>query len=533
MKPVKNIVRPILNLQYRSEDLDVKDIFIYVDDPDKFDLSFFVKKYHDEVFLKEHDLDTFLDQVNENRIDYGGALIKDVGKGVPEVVPWQSVAFCDQTDILSGPIGLRHYYSPDQLKEMEAKGWGESSKGATISIDDLIVLSRNSKQDGEGKTNNTPGKYIEVYEVHGTMPESFLRDTDSNRYVTQLQIVAFYNKAGGGKEGVTLYRGREEKSPFKLILRDPVDGRALGFGGVEELVESQVWTNYTQLKYRELLDAAAQTVHQTTDATFARNGRLHTVGSMRVALMSEGTNLSQVDTFPRNINLFNQYAQEWEAHAQMTAAANDSIMGEQPASGTPFKLQELVTKESHSLHEFRRGKFAKDIEKIYRDFILPYIKKELAKGQEFLATLSVDEMQYLADKVVDKRIADLYQAGKLDIADIEAKKEELKRDFMKENKKFIEIVKEDVKDVPLSININVAGKQKDMYLFTDKLVNIFRQIASAPQILDDPRLAKLFNKILESSGLEPMDFSTYSVPPASAQPAQELTPAYATGQNPV
>src|SRR3990167_6147537 len=36
--PIKNITRPILNLQYRTEDIDVKDVQIYVDDKDKYHL---------------------------------------------------------------------------------------------------------------------------------------------------------------------------------------------------------------------------------------------------------------------------------------------------------------------------------------------------------------------------------------------------------------------------------------------------------------------------------------------------------------
>ena len=55
-KPVKNITKPILNLQYRTEDMDVKDIFIYADDPAKYHLSFLIKKYHDDVFIKENNL---------------------------------------------------------------------------------------------------------------------------------------------------------------------------------------------------------------------------------------------------------------------------------------------------------------------------------------------------------------------------------------------------------------------------------------------------------------------------------------------
>ena len=70
----------------------------------------------------------------------------------------------------------------------------------------------------------------------------------------------------------------------------------------------------------------------------------------------------------------------WEAHAQQMGAANDAIMGETPASGTPFDLQELVTQEASSLHEYRKGKIATFVDEIYQDWIIPYIVREISKG---------------------------------------------------------------------------------------------------------------------------------------------------------
>src|SRR3990167_7736663 len=99
-----------------------------------------------------------------------------------ETVPLQSIAFCDQTDILSGPIGIKHYYSPDQLLEMGDKGWGKEENGATISLENLIILSREEKKDNntEDKTASTPGRYIEIYEVHGNLPKKFADSTDTS-----------------------------------------------------------------------------------------------------------------------------------------------------------------------------------------------------------------------------------------------------------------------------------------------------------------------------------------------------------------
>ena len=109
-KPYKNIVLYLRNLQDWAEDIDVKDINIYANDKNKQHLSFLIKKYHDEVFIKENDLDTMFDDGKEVKNDYGGVLVKNLNKVRPEVVPWQSIVFCDQTDILSGPIGIKHFY---------------------------------------------------------------------------------------------------------------------------------------------------------------------------------------------------------------------------------------------------------------------------------------------------------------------------------------------------------------------------------------------------------------------------------------
>ena len=88
-KPVKNITRPILNLQHRTEDIEVKNVQIYVNDSSKYHLSFLVKKYHDDVFVIENDMETFLDELNVERIDYGAGLSKQLDKPRPEVVPLQ------------------------------------------------------------------------------------------------------------------------------------------------------------------------------------------------------------------------------------------------------------------------------------------------------------------------------------------------------------------------------------------------------------------------------------------------------------
>ena len=541
-KPVKNITRPILNLQHRTEDIELKNVQIYVDDAGKYHLSFLVKKYHDDVFVQENDLDTFFDELNVSRIDFGGGLSKKISSG-REVVPLQSIVFCDQTDILSGPIGIKHFFSPDKLMDMAEKGWGNSANGATVTLETLIELSREEKQRDKDETiTKTPGRYIEIYEVHGNLPKRFADISDtSGKYETRLFIVAFYQKENSDeKQGVILYTAKENKSPFKLIKRDPVYGRALGFGGGEELFEPQVWVNYDMIRIQNMLDAAAVTILKSTAPAVAAKhpSGLKNLKNLEVIDVEEGKDLNQVDTFPRNMALFEKSVANWEAHAQQMGAANDSIMGQPPTSDTPFKLQELVTAESHGLHDYRRGQFAKHIEEIYRDDYIPEIQKRITQGAKFLSELSLDELQYVTDALVtsetNKMIKEKILNGEVFTSDeVEIYKEKIRTEFKKKgNKHFIEILKGEFRDAPLAVKVVVKGKSKDLAAKTDKLVNIFRQIIANPAVLQIPAIGKIFNDILESSGLNPADFSgitkeQIAMANPDQQPALPILPALA------
>jgi hypothetical protein len=177
--PVENIILPILNVAYRLEDVNVKDIECYVNDPKNYHLSFFTRKFHDR-WTRKYEIDTFIDEAKDSRIDFGLCLVKNVNNR-PENVPLQRLAFCDQTDILSGPICEKHLYSPDQLQEMK---WDKDK------IEEAIVMSRaeKSNQQVEGQSAKTPGRYIEVYELHGVLREDWLYDDgDPDKYVRQAQ----------------------------------------------------------------------------------------------------------------------------------------------------------------------------------------------------------------------------------------------------------------------------------------------------------------------------------------------------------
>lgn len=534
-KPVKNITLPILNLQHRAEDVDVTDVQLYVDDPKKYHLSFLVKKYHDDVFVPQNHLDQFFDDLNISRIDYGGGLSKKLSGPCPEVVPLQTIAFCDQTDILSGPIGLKHFFSPDQLLAMAERGWGNAANGATASLEDVIRLSREEKrEDKDGRIAQTPGRYIEVYEVHGNLPKRFSDPYDtSEKYETRLWIVAFYQKKDHPeKGGVVLFSAKEEESPFKLIKRDPIHGRALGRGGAEELFEPQVWVNYDMIRMQDMLDAASKTILITQDTTLkAKHPRgLKDLDNLEILEEGQEGNTRQLDTFPRNMQLFEKSVMDWEKHAQDLGAAQDPIQGKEPNSGTPFKSLEEQVRQGMGLHEYRKRQYAKHLEEIYQDWIIPHIQKKITEGAKFLSELSMDELQYVTERVVENETHKMIKEKILNGEDVTKELEDEYKDLVRErfakkgSKHFIEIIKGEFKNAPLAVKVSIAGS-KELSQHVDKIVNIMRFAFSNPQgfaqIMQIPGMAKSFNQILEYSGLSPADFSGIE---KLAEPPQEQVP---------
>jgi len=122
-------------------------------------------------------------------------------------------------------------------------------------------------------------------------------------------------------------------------------------------------------------------------------------------------------------------------------------------------------------------------------------------------------LQYVGKKVAtyeaNKKIVEKVLQGETVTPEQQKFMTELEMQTFKDKgtKHFIEILKNEFKDTPLAVKVSVKGKSKDLSGRTDKLVNIFRQIIVNPAVLQIPAIGKIFNDILESSGLEPADFS--------------------------
>lgn len=528
-RPYDDIVTPVINVAMRSEGFDVKDIVPFVNDKKNYYKSFFIKKYHPQ-WARTNELDTFIDDLVETSVIYDLALIKNVNEARPEVVDLKTIAFCDQTDIMSGPICIRHEYTPAEMKEFEGK-WDN--------IDEAIVLSLPEKKVkiAGGKTVKTPGKYIEVFELRGNLPERWIDKNGEDKYTPQMHLICYYEDKDGNQQGLKLYKGPDKplSDNFKALKIDRIrsQGRACGRSIVETLFESQVWSNYNGIKIKELLDSAINVL--VTDSEELKTQKLTELENNQLLHQEKGASTQRLDGTLQNMQSFVQNKDKHLEDARVMGAASDPQLGKNPASGTPFALQRLIVEQGQGLHEYRQGKIASFVSDVlYRDWILDYIVKEMNSGKEFSSELSLDEMTEVSETIAEKQaMEELRELPEVKLAGeyargYEEKKQELidkhRKAFMKGgSRKFFELIKDDLKDLSVEVFINIKNKNKDMVMLADKLTNIIREIMANPQAFSQtPGVGKVFNELLEASGLSPIDFTQITKPVQQPQQPRQI-----------
>lgn len=534
-RPFNNIILPIANVNYRSEGFDVKDVQMFVDNPDHFHRSFVARKFHNW-WGKENKIDEAIDDSVVSYFDYGLILLKNVNEAKPEVVQLQQIAFCDQTDIMSGPICLKHHYSIPDLLEMKGK-W-DSNK-----VDNVILQAKTKKEVDQANDDKaeTPGKYVEVYELHGTFPESWLGAEklgedweDTGKYSPQVHIVSYYISPidGKSKVGVTLFKGEEKEPIFKAHKRDPIHGRACGRGGIEELFHPQIWTNYSELHIAQMLETVSKVVLTTNKKKVAQINNFSNIKQGQVIDLDGDGTLNQLQLQPINKQVFDFHINKWEQIARTIGGSPDTNLGQEPKSGTPLGTVEILAAQGQGVHQYRQGQIAAFWQEVYRDWVLPHLQKEIRKGHKWLDELSIDEVEEIAEKVANNRandrVKDMVLAGKPVTEEGRNIFKELVKDtFRKKGEKhFLEALKDEFKDLPMDIEISIVGQKANLAEMVSKLNSVFRTLftpGAIQSVQQNPELGKLLNEILEASGLSPIAYGRFkaeATTPDLPQPAQ-------------
>lgn len=553
-KPFYNITTRLLNNQKAAEDIDRKDMIIATDNPNYYGRAFLLNKYN-QTWMRKAKLATVLNDFTETRGKYGGVLIKKTegdGELYLDIVDWHNVVV-DQIDIKSGVIIENKYYTPAELlKEANHRGWDIESVKRAIELytkedqDDML------RQGEHSQKREAISGYVLVREMYGVLPKTYIEEEgDEFDFTMQLHVLAGSEVVSdqGEEKGVILFSGEIDESPFKYLpyRKRSVKGTELGFGIIEEARHAQIWTNYGIMAEKNALDYSSKTVLQTASKKYKGKNVLTDFKNGTILEHEEGKPFQAVDMTPQGIGQLQNFMVQWEQQITKALNVSDISTGQDTPANMPYRLGAILDQNAQSVYNQRREEAGNFWNEIYKDWVIPYLIKQIKKEETIVAELTPDEMiaidedfsnyvanRQLIENLLDGKYDSLNPVLRLTVLDQEReaiKQQSLQRLRRGKNKREFSFPEGYwSKDVVFQLDVQISNEQKQKQAFLETRSNILTQYLQFRDVIKaDPAARKIFEGLVEASGMSSIDFdlspSQADQLPANQPPAQPTKPS--------
>ena len=524
-KPFFNIVTAAVNVWYRATDIDRKNIRIKankssykVNDGGKVIrvpgtvLSLIADaKLHD--WMKKANFGKTLNDWGICLARFGSSVIKFIeseGELHSMVIPWNRLIVDPinfDNDVVIEVLEL----TPAQLKKR---------KGYDQEIVDKLVESTTSRETTDKQKKDTKDNFIKLYEVHGELPLSYLtgKEKDEDTFVQQMHVVSFVKGKETGKyDDYCLIKGKEAKNPYMITHLIEEDGRTQAIGAVEHLFEVQWMQNHTVKAIKDQLDLASKLIFQTSDGNFVGQNALNAIESGDILIHALNQPLTQVANNSHDITSLQNFGTQWKALGNEITGVSESMLGNNPPSGTAWRQTEALLQESHSLFEIMTENKGLYIEQMLREYVIPFIKKQLDTTEEVSIALGDFNVSQIEDMYVkseaikrhnDKAIEEILSGQIATGLDIPAEQQKI-RDELNTNgtqrffipSKLSDMSWKDLfKDFEWTADVETTGESSDKQTILTNLNTMFQNLVrlNGRPMTAEEKLS--FNKILDTAG---------------------------------
>jgi hypothetical protein len=542
-KPFFNIVIAKKNITARATDLDRKNI-LAKSKKGKDILASYLYTIHTQKWMNENQFGMFLNIWGDYLAAYNSVVCKFVeqdGKLKAQVLPWNRL-IVDVIDFDSNPVIEILELTPAQLRQR---------KGYDQDMVDKLILTLTAREDLEGQKKDIKSNYIKLYEVHGELPLSYItgKEKDKDTYTQQMHVISFVaSKEKGGFDDFTLVSGREKKNPYMLTWLVPsVDGSISLMGSVKSLFEAQWMKNHSVKQIKDFLDLASKLVYQTADGNFSGQNALSAIETGDILIHKVNEPITQVQNNTNDITALTQFGQQWEALAQEITGTPDILGGENMPSGTAFRQAAIIQQEAHSNFERMTENKGLHLENMFREYITPFILKQMDTSEEITATLDaygIDKIDqiYVSNESIKRFNSKAVQAvlNETELPDlgqeVQGVKQELnamgEQRFIKPSDISTKTWKDVLKDFEAEIVYEITGENRDKQAVMATLSTVFQTVATNPMILQDPNARLVFNKILEeTSAVSPLELAQVKSQPQPMIPANPVQASPQMAQN--
>jgi len=536
-KPFFNIVTAAVNVWYRATDIDRANIRIKATKSSDH-VAALLADVKSKQWMREANFGVFLNEWGRTLARYGSAVLKFVqtdGKLTATVVPWNRLIL-DSVSFEDNPVIEKHYYTPAQLR---------NNKAFDQKVVKSLLEAKQSRETlGQDKVDNK-ADYIEVYELHGELPLSFIteKEGDEDTYVQQVHIVSFVKGDDGKDVDYALYKGRE-KNPYMITHLIKEDGRVMSIGAVEHLFEAQWMVNHTEKAIKDQLDLASKLVFQTSDPNY-QGRNTGDLDNGTILYHEPNQPLTQLANNSHDVEALMNAKTQWQQIGNELTSTSDAIKGNTMPSGTAARQVELLQEESHSLFELMTENKGLAIEEMWRRFVIPYLKTQLDTSEEIAATLDNASIKQIDNMYIpaEARRRHYKKAIKAILADEEppefdefgAQREvadEMKplgsQRFFKPSEVEDKTWKEVFNDLEWTCQVEVTAEAHDKMATLTTLTTVLRELAAMG---DAENARTVLSKLLEETGVfSPMELtSTVMAAPVPSDISAEQLPTTTAG----
>lgn len=350
----------------------------------------------------------------------------------------------------------------------------------------------------------------------------------ANDYVYVMAVVAGVDQ--GQREHV-LFCKKVDKDlfPYKEVHFRRRKGRWMGVGNYELLFNLTEKANEITNRFFASLRISLLHLYQTRDKLHVKNVMTDLLdGDMVVSK-------SAIEAIPTEIRGLQEYRDEMsriESRADRLCSSLEIVTGENLPANTPFRLGSQQLASATKFFGFVQQNMGIFIENVFNEWLLPDFSDSLNDEHilEILDDTDDMEIYYNAKrKLYQYEVMKRYVLSEGKMPDPEQLKVvgALVQDQIAKAPKQILVESKYYADTTYSVKMVITGENDNKKENLTTLSDVFQVLAANPAALQDQRLMKILNMILEETGFSPLQINSV----AQTETNPTLNPANQGGAN--
>lgn len=467
-----NKVKFAQNVAEKQTDVDVSNYnFIPDHEKDSNKVWFIKRKFI--VWTRENDYGQLLNELNKDFSKYGSCVLRKRKNTVERISlrklkNTQDAKSLKEAPLEGGYVIIEHDLSHYQMKQMP--DWNT----------DNIKKFKGTKK---------------VYEMYSLVERGEIDGTDDEEEVLSVSYIAPDIERTEGTDPV-LFAEEIDEVPLEEAHWDKQDGRWMGVGIVEDLIENQIAANMTANLRRKHLMWGAKKLFQTQGEAVAKN-LVKEVEDGQVLEVGTRGEISQIATESRNLAEFTSNEQAWDSNGEQKTFTFEVSSGETLPSGTPFRLGVMLSNSAARHFDLKRENFGLFLYRSFFSQLMPIFKKQtkehtiaVANGEEGAEFVKDAVIRYNTDRRYNKQLL----GG--EIPNYSFLRDQVAEEIDKKQFTFVNVPAKFYDDAQFYMQLDITRQEEDTDATMATLTTLYQTLAGQ----QDPRADKILDQIIALTG---------------------------------